>query len=84
MAMPGAAITQGLSSMNSRPLAAIEPHSGHGGWAPRPRKPRPAAVMMMPAMLRVTRTITEGMHIGRMWRVMIAMALAPCRRTAAM
>ena len=68
MAMPGAAMTQGLSIMNSRPFEAMAPHSGQGGYAPRPRKPRPAAVRMTPAMLSVTRTITEGTHIGRMWR----------------
>ena len=46
----------------------MAPHSGSGGCAPRPRKPRPAAVRMMPAMSRVTRTISEERQSGTTWR----------------
>ena len=35
-------------------------------------------------MLRVRRTITEGMHIGTIGLQMIRAAEAPCRRAAAM
>ena len=55
----------------ARPAEIIAPHSGSGGCAPRPRKPRPAAVRMMPAMSSVRRTITEDRHIGTMWRSMM-------------
>ena len=33
MAMPGAAMTHGLSIMNSRPVEAMAPHSGHGRYS---------------------------------------------------
>src|SRR5262249_49167254 len=59
MAMPGMVETHHWSRMYSRPEEIIAPHSGIGGCAPRPRKPSPAAVMMMPAMSRVSRTITD-------------------------
>ena len=42
----GKAMTQGWDSIRSRVSASIAPHSGVGGCAPRPRKPRPAASRM--------------------------------------
>ena len=59
MAKPGMVATHHWSRMKERPRAIIAPHSGSGGWAPRPIKPRPAAVRMMPAMSSVTRTISD-------------------------
>ena len=54
--------------MKRRPVAIIVPHSGSGGCAPSPRKPRPAAVRMMEDMSRVTRTIRLGTQTGATWR----------------
>src|SRR6185312_4265248 len=84
MATPGMAATHHWSRMKRRPDAIIAPHSGSGGCAPRPRKPRPAAVRMMPAMSSVTRTTREEMHSGMMWRSTMRQGEAPISRTAAM
>src|SRR5882672_3801842 len=62
MARPGMVGTHHASRMKRRLVAIIVPHSGAGGCAPRPRKPRPAAVRMMPDMSSVTRTIIEERH----------------------
>ena len=40
--------------------------------------------MMMPAMSRVTRTITDDTHSGMMWRNTMRQGEAPISRTAAM
>ena len=54
MAMPGHRGDPPLvEQVTAGPMAIIAPHSGAGGCAPRPRKPRPAAVRMMPAMSSV-------------------------------
>ena len=68
--------------MKRRPEAIIAPHSGSGGCAPRPRKPSPAAVRMMPAMSSVTRTISEEMQSGMTWRSTMRHGEAPISRTA--
>ena len=68
MARPGMVATHHWSSSTCRPEETIAPHSGAGGCAPRPRKPRPAAVRMMPAMSSVRRMITEGRQSGMIWR----------------
>ena len=70
--------------MNWRPAETIAPHSGQGGVAPSPRNPSPAAVSITPAIFNVMRTMTEGRHMGRMWRAIIRADEAPWRRTAAM
>ena len=57
---------------------AIAPHSGSGGCAPSPRKPRPAAVRITDAIDSVSRTSTEGMHIGTIDFQMIRPLEAPC------
>src|SRR5690606_38775295 len=44
MAKPGMVATHHWSRMKARPREIIAPHSGSGGCAPSPRKPRPAAV----------------------------------------
>src|SRR5690606_34312383 len=82
MAKPGIAATHHWSRMKRRPEAIIAPHSGSGGCAPRPRKPSPAAVRMMPAMSSVTRTMSEEMHKGMMWRSTMRHGEAPISRTA--
>src|SRR5690606_12695373 len=84
MAKPGMVATHHWSRMKARPREIIAPHSGNGGCAPSPRKPRPAAVRMMPAISSVTRMMTEDEHSGRIWRRITRAAEAPCRRIAAM
>src|SRR6202008_5007537 len=51
MATPGTVDSHQASVRWLRPVESIAPHSGIGGCAPRPRKPSPAAVRMMPAIL---------------------------------
>src|SRR3546814_1437784 len=41
MAMPGTVATHHWLISTLRPLEIMAPHSGSGGCAPRPRKPRP-------------------------------------------
>src|SRR6185437_731843 len=84
MAMPGIAATHHWSSIYLRPAAIIAPHSGAGGCAPRPRKPRPAAIRMTPAMSRLTRTITEARQSGMIWRSTMRAGDAPASCAAAM
>ena len=84
IAKPGIVATHHWSRMNVRPREIIAPHSGSGGCAPRPRKPSPAAVKMIPAISNVTRTIIEEVHSGSTWRVMIRPCDAPSRRMAEM
>ncbi len=84
IARPGIVATHHWSKRNLRPEEIISPHSGSGGCAPSPRKPRPAAVRMMPAMSRVTRMITDGTHIGATCARRIRPPPAPCSRAAAM
>ena len=67
-----------------RPSEIIAPHSGIGGCAPRPRKPRPAAERMIPAMSSATRTIIDEMQSGQTWPISSRKGPAPCRRAAAM
>ena len=43
--------------MNPRASASIVPHSGWGGWAPSPRKPRAAASITAVAKPRVPWTM---------------------------
>ena len=51
--------------MNSRQSASIEPHSGIGGWAPRPRKPRPAASRMASETPSAAWTMSGARQLGR-------------------
>src|SRR4029450_4177212 len=71
MARPGMVATHHWSSSTCRPGATIAPPPGAGGCAPRPRKPRPAAVRMMPAMSSVRRMITLGRQSGTIWVAMM-------------
>src|SRR5262245_45374816 len=82
MASPGMVATHHWSSSTCRPEETIAPHSGAGGCAPRPRKPSPAAVRMMPAMSRVSRMITLGRQSGTIWVAMMRSGEAPCSSTA--
>src|SRR5215472_4747291 len=84
IARPGNAATHHWSSTNFLPAEIMAPHSGDGGCAPSPRNPSPAAVRMMPAMSRVTRTITEARQSGMMWRNTIRKDPAPSSRAALM
>ena len=51
--------------MNSRESASIVPHSGVGGCAPRPRKPRPAASRMASETPSAAWTISGARQLGR-------------------
>src|SRR5664279_4940362 len=77
IARPGMVATHHWSRMTSRPDDTMAPHSAVGGCAPRPRKPRPAAVRMMPAMSRVSRTMTEDRQSGTMCLKRIRQVDAP-------
>ena len=68
MARPGNAATHHCS-ISSRPSDTIEPHSGVGGTTPRPRKERPAKVMMALPTSSVTSTISGPIEFGMMWRI---------------
>ncbi len=56
-----------LVDRTAGPKRIIAPHFRCGGCAPRPRKPRPAAVRMMPAMSSVTRMMTDDRQSGVTW-----------------
>ena len=47
------------SMRNLRPTLIMAPHSGLGGWAPRPMKLREAAIRMVSPRIRVARIMTE-------------------------
>ncbi|MNZ74491.1 hypothetical protein D3C78_929410 [compost metagenome] len=64
--MPGMVATHHCSKMKRLAVAIIAPHSGEGGCAPMPRKPRLAAVMMIELMSSVMRTMRLGTQSGAM------------------
>src|SRR5690625_2165516 len=80
MAMPGQVTTQWLTRQNCWAELSIAPHSGVGGWAPIPRKERPAAERIAPASERVTWTMIGPIELGMMCRNMTR----PCLEPAAM
>src|SRR2546425_1926899 len=47
IARPGNVAIHGAVSMNERPVASIDPHSGVGGLAPSPKNDRPAVSTIM-------------------------------------
>src|SRR5712692_7540951 len=47
IARPGNVAIQGAVSINERPVASIDPHSGVGGLAPSPKNDRPAVSTIM-------------------------------------
>jgi len=84
IATPGVVGTHHCAMMKPRAVAIMAPHSGIGGCAPIPRKPRPAAVRMMLLIANATRTTIEGTHSGMMCRATMRLADAPVRRCAEM
>ncbi len=64
IARPGKVTIQGCERMNSRESASIEPHSGVGGCAPRPRKPSAAASRMASETPSVACTISGPRQFG--------------------
>ena len=68
MATPGAITRCGATSMNSRPPQSIVPHSGAGGWTPRPRKPSAEPTSTAWPASRLISMITVVVALGRMWR----------------
>ena len=61
---PGKVTTHQARKMNSRASASMVPHSGVGGCAPRPRKPRAAASRMAVEMPSVACTISGAAQFG--------------------
>ena len=68
---PGSVLIHQACSRKSRPSATIAPHSGMGGWTPRPRKLRPETSRMLSTKSEAENTIEELMTLGRPWRKMM-------------
>ena len=68
MASPGSVLIHQAWSMNSRPSATMAPHSGIGGWMPRPRKLKPETSRMLSTKSEAENTIDELITLGRPWR----------------
>ena len=66
MASPGKAMTQGACRSSSRPPDSMAPHSGVGGWAPKPKKLNPAASRMAVPKLSVAWTMSGTVQLGKM------------------
>src|SRR6516165_500566 len=77
MARPGNVAIQGAVSINDRPVASIEPHSGVGGVAPRPRNDSPAVSTMVNPTVSVAKTMIGDRTLGRTWRPRMRTAPAP-------
>ena len=54
--------------MNDRPVASIDPHSGVGGEAPRPRNESPAVSTIVNPTVSVAITMIGERMFGRIWR----------------
>ena len=80
MARPGKVITHDALRINERLWAIMAPHSGVGGWAPRPRKLKAAASKMAEAKLNVVCTISGPKQLGKMAIKMIRQSFAPIAR----
>jgi hypothetical protein len=84
MAMPGKMIACCPSVKTPKPLlkasVSIAPHSGWGGWAPRPRKERAAMSRMAVARARVDCTIRGARLFGRIAEKTICESEAPIAR----
>ena len=65
-------ITQDALKINERLRAIMAPHSGVGGWAPRPRKLKAAASRMAEAKLRVVWTMSGPRQLGKIAMNMIS------------
>jgi len=79
--MPGKVMTHHALNIIDRPMAIMAPHSGIGGWAPSPRKLKPAASKMAEPNPREAWTIMGAMQLGktvlkRMRRFLAPTALA--------
>src|SRR5689334_25147864 len=70
--------------MSARAASSIAPHSGVGGWAPRPRNDRLEAVMLDVPMRNEEYTMTAEIVPGKMWRITIVKPDAPRLRAASM
>ena len=63
-------------------MLIIAPHSGNGGWAPSPRKPRLAAPRMAIPMSMLALTMMGEVQFGRMWTKTTRRFPAPMERAA--
>jgi hypothetical protein len=84
IATPGKVAIHQYPKMNSRPWLSMAPHSGVGGWAPRPRKLRVAATRRAFPRPRVVSTMTGARTLGTTWRPMILRSAPPDARLASM
>ena len=82
IARPGSVTTHHALWMNSSALASIEPHSGVGGCAPRPRKPSAAASRIADEKPSVAWTISGAAQFGSTVSNISRAVPAPARRDA--
>src|ERR1700687_1318903 len=83
IASPGKVTTHDARWMNSSAPASIDPHSGVGGCAPRPRNPSAAASRIALEKPSVAWTISGATQLGRMVANMSRIAPAPAIRDEA-
>src|ERR1700690_1053466 len=82
IARPGKVTTHHALWMNSSALASIEPHSGVGGCAPRPRNPSAAASRIALEKPSVACTIRGAAQFGSTQSNMMRNVPAPALRDA--
>ena len=82
IARPGAKVTQGTVVIRLRVSLIMLPHSAMGGFAPRPRKLRPASSIIMVPMSSMEVTRIGPMMFGRMCLKMIFQVPLPESRAA--
>src|SRR5436190_17175528 len=78
MARPGNSTTWGLVDRYDRPFASMAPHSGMGGWTPRPRKLWLEARRSAVAIRRLACTNSGDMTLGSTCRTRRWTSVAPC------
>src|SRR5690606_33354506 len=79
---PGPMIWNGAAARVSRLSESTLPHSAVGGWAPRPRKDRPANETTVVPNRSVDATRTSDAAPGSTWPTAIRTGLAPAIRAA--
>src|SRR3990172_8693868 len=64
ISMPGEKTIQGAELINTLLALIIDPQVAVGGWAPSPRKLKPASVRTYPPSFSPVMTKERGMHCG--------------------
>ena len=78
MPRPGKTVSHQSPTINIvRPSDSIEPQAGCGGGTPTPRKLSDASAMMTTPIVRLASTIVVFITLGRMWRKITLVRLAP-------